>query len=169
MQNAGYSMGSSLWFLVVSNMGAVVGAVSGSWLSDKFDGKKILVTYFFLAFVSINLLALNVNFVLLSIFVAISGATTMGTQIAANAYVSQYYPLSMRSSGIGWALGIGRLGAVIGPTMGGFLLAMNLSLGMNFFVFAVPGLIASAAMALVQKKYGFTWNQRRVANLEKVA
>jgi AAHS family benzoate transporter-like MFS transporter len=169
MQNAGYSMGSSLWFLVVSNMGAVVGAVSGSWLSDKFDGKKILVTYFFLAFVSINLLALNVNFVLLSIFVAISGATTMGTQIAANAYVSQYYPLSMRSSGIGWALGIGRFGAVIGPTMGGFLLAMNLSLSMNFFVFAVPGLIASAAMALVQRKYGFTWNQRQAAKEAKVA
>lgn len=169
MQNAGYSMGSSLWFLVVSNMGAVVGAISGSWLSDRFDGKKILVTYFFMAFVSINLMALDVNFVLLSLIVALSGATTMGTQIAANAYVSQYYPLSMRSTGVGWALGIGRFGAVIGPTMGGFLLAAHLSLQMNFFVFAVPGLIASAALALVDKKHGYTWKQRQAAMVEAKA
>jgi MFS transporter, AAHS family, benzoate transport protein len=122
-----------------------------------------LVTYFFLAFVSINLLSLNVSFWLLSLFVALSGATTMGTQIAANAYVSQYYPLSMRSTGIGWALGIGRFGAVIGPAMGGFLLAMNLSLHMNFLVFAVPGLVASAALAMVDKKHGYTWKLRRAA------
>jgi MFS transporter, AAHS family, benzoate transport protein len=158
MQNAGYSVGSSLWFLVISNVGAVFGAVSGGWLSDKIDGKRILVAYFILAFVSINFLALKVDFWLLSLFVALSGATTMGTQIAANAYVSQYYPLSMRSSGIGWALGIGRMGAIVGPTMGGILLAMKLSLPMNFFVFAVPGLIAAAAMALVQRRHGYTWN-----------
>ena len=166
MQNAGYSVGSSLWFLVVSNLGAVVGAISGAWMSDKFDGKKILVTYFIIAFMSINLLALNVNFWLLSLFVALSGATTMGTQIAANAYVSQYYPLSMRSSGIGWALGIGRSGAVIGPALGGFLLAMNLPLQMNFFVFSIPGLVAAGAMALVRTRYGYTWKLRQAASAE---
>jgi MFS transporter, AAHS family, benzoate transport protein len=165
MQNAGYSVGSSLWFLVISNVGAVFGAISGGWLSDKIDGKKILVAYFLMAFVSINLMGLNVDFAILSLFVALSGATTMGTQIAANAYVSQYYPLSMRSSGIGWALGIGRTGAVIGPTMGGILLGMNLTLHMNFLVFAIPGLVAAGAMALVQRKYGYTWNLRRDAKL----
>lgn len=166
MQNAGYSVGSSLWFLVVSNMGAVVGAISGGWLSDKFDGKKVLITYFLLAFVSINFLGLKVDFILLSLFVALSGATTMGTQIAANAYVSQYYPMSMRSSGIGWALGIGRVGAVVGPTMGGVLLAMQLPLQLNFLVFAIPALVASAAMALVQRRYGYTWNLRKAAQQE---
>ncbi len=158
MQNAGYSIGSSLWFLVVSNIGAVVGAILGGWLSDKFEGKRILVAYFVLAFVSINLLGLKVDFLLLSLFVALSGATTVGTQIAANAYVSQYYPLSMRSTGIGWALGIGRSGAIVGPTFGGMLLAMNLPLHMNFLAFAIPGLIASVAMALVQTQYGDTWD-----------
>ena len=161
MQNAGYSVGSSLWFLVISNVGAVFGAVSGGWLSDKIDGKKIIASYFLVAFVSINLLALDVNFWLLSLFVALSGATTMGTQIAANAYVSQYYPLSMRSSGIGWALGIGRTGAIIGPAMGGVLLSMQLSLPMNFFIFAVPGIVAALSMALVQKRYGYTFNLRK--------
>ncbi len=169
MQNAGYSVGSSLWFLLVSNIGAVVGAVLGGWLSDKFEGKKVLVAYFFLAFVSINLLALNVDFFLLSLFVAFSGAATVGTQIVANAYVSQYYPLSMRSTGIGWALGIGRSGAIVGPTFGGMLLAMSLSLQMNFLAFAIPGLIAAAAMALVQTKRGYTWNVSNGAKQEQVA
>ncbi len=157
MQNAGYSVGSSLWFLLVSNIGAIVGAVLGGWLSDRFEGKKVLVAYFFLAFVSINLLGLNVDFSLLSLFVALSGATTVGTQIVANAYIAQYYPLSMRSTGIGWALGIGRSGAIIGPTFGGMLLALNASLQMNFLAFAIPALIAAVAIALVQTKQGHAW------------
>ncbi|MGO9117027.1 MAG: MFS transporter [Desulfomonilaceae bacterium] len=169
MQNAGYSVGSSLWFLLVSNIGAIVGAVLGGWLSDRFEGKKVLVAYFFVAFVSINLLALKVDFYLLSLFVALSGAATVGTQIVANAYVSQYYPLSMRSTGIGWALGIGRSGAIVGPTFGGMLLAMSLSLQMNFLAFAIPGLIAAAAMGLVQTKRGYTWNVSNGAKQEQVA
>jgi len=169
MQNAGYSVGSSLWFLLVSNIGAVIGAVLGGWLSERFEAKKVLVAYFFLAFVSINLLALKVDFYLLSLFVAFSGAATVGTQIVANAYVSQYYPLSMRSTGIGWALGIGRSGAIVGPTFGGMLLAMSLSLQMNFLAFAIPGLIAAAAMALVQTKHGHTWNENQSAKQAQVA
>ncbi len=59
----------------------------------------------------------------------------------------------MRSTGIGWALGIGRLGAIVGPMMGGILLSLDLPLMQNFIAFAVPGLIAALAIWFVQEKY----------------
>jgi MFS transporter, AAHS family, benzoate transport protein len=106
-----------------------------------------------LAAVSLTLLGFKSSTFVLFVLVAIAGAATIGTQIIANAYVSQYYPVHMRSSGIGWALGIGRAGAIVGPMMGGVLLQMNLPLQQNFLAFAVPGIIAAVAIWLVQEKY----------------
>ena len=57
------------------------------------------------------------------------------------------YPTEVRSTGIGWAIGLGRSGAVVGPAMAGFLIAAGVSMSANYYVFAVPmavgGLMAS--------------------------
>jgi AAHS family benzoate transporter-like MFS transporter len=156
MQKAGYSIGSSLWFLVFSNLGAIIGAIFCGWLLDRLGGKKVLIVFYLMAFIFVCLLGLKVNFIILSFLVMLTGITTMGTQVAANAYVSQYYPVSMRSSGIGWALGIGKFGAVLGSTVGGVLMSMNLSLQINFFLFAVPAIFAAIAMALVQERNSYS-------------
>jgi AAHS family benzoate transporter-like MFS transporter len=52
----------------------------------------------------------------------------------------------MRSTGLGWASGVGRTGAIVGPLLGGSLLAAALPLKLNFLAFAVPGLVAALAM-----------------------
>jgi AAHS family benzoate transporter-like MFS transporter len=57
----------------------------------------------------------------------------------------------IRSTGIGWASGVGRTGAIVGPMLGGTLLAMSLPLEQNFLAFAIPGLIAAAAVATVSR------------------
>ena len=77
----------------------------------------------------------------------------MELKLLCNAYISQYYPTEIRSSGLGWALGIGRLGAIAGPIIGGVLLTMNLPFYQNFLVFAIPGIIGAIALFFVQKKY----------------
>ena len=64
----------------------------------------------------------------------------------AGANTAQFYPLAMRSTGLGWASGVGRTGAIVGPLLGGSLLAAALPLQMNFLVFAIPGLVAALAM-----------------------
>jgi len=89
---------------------------------------------------------------LLYLLVAVAGAATIGTQNIANAYVSQYYPISMRSTGLGWALGIGRIGAIVGPTFGGILLSSNTSVQFNFIAFAIPGAIAAFVIFLTNNK-----------------
>ena len=146
MANAGYSLGSSLSFLLMLNFGGVVGAIAGGWLGDRFSLPKVVLAFFALGTASIGLLGFNSPMFVLYLLIAIAGATTIGTQILLYAHTAQFYPLAIRSTGLGWASGIGRTGAIVGPLLGGGLLAAALPLKMNFLVFAVPGLIAAVAM-----------------------
>lgn len=149
MNNAGYGLGSSLSFLLVLNLGAIVGAVGGGRLADRMNLKRVLVSFFIIAAGSISLLGFKSPTEILYLLVAVAGATTIGTQILLYAYVAQFYPMAIRSTGIGWASGVGRSGAILGPMLGGTLLAMKLPLPQNFLAFAIPGLIAAVAMSLV--------------------
>lgn len=148
MNKAGYELGSSLMFLMVLNIGAIFGAVGGGWLADKYHPRKVLTVFFVCAALSISLLGVKSPFLVLNLLVAIAGATTIGSQILLYAYVAQYYPLKIRSTGIGWASGVGRVGAILGPMLGGTLLSLNLPLEYNFYAFAIPGAIACAAISL---------------------
>ncbi|WP_025918360.1 aromatic acid/H+ symport family MFS transporter [Herminiimonas sp. CN] len=148
MNKAGYPLGSSLMFLMVLNIGAIFGAVGGGWLADRFHPRRVLTIFFIFAACSISLLGFKTNTLVLNLLVAIAGATTIGTQILLYAYVAQYYPLRIRSTGIGWASGVGRSGAILGPILGGTLLSMNLPLEFNFYAFAVPGAIACIAISM---------------------
>lgn len=151
MNKAGYPMGSSLMFLMVLNIGAIFGAVGGGWLADKFPPRRVLSIFFIIAACSISLLGIKSSTLTLNLLVAIAGATTIGSQILLYAFVAQYYPLRIRSTGIGWASGVGRSGAILGPILGGTLLSMNLPLEFNFYMFAIPGAIACIAISLAGK------------------
>ncbi|WP_422417498.1 aromatic acid/H+ symport family MFS transporter [Pseudomonas sp. GZD-222] len=146
MSNAGYGLGSSLAFLLVLNFGAIFGAVGGGWIGDRFKLDRVLVVFFALAALSISLLGFKSPTPVLYLLIAIAGATTIGTQILAYACVAQFYPMGIRSTGLGWASGIGRSGAIVGPILGGLLLGIQLPLALNFMAFAVPGAVAAVAM-----------------------
>ncbi|WP_304639668.1 MFS transporter [Pseudomonas sp.] len=149
MSSAGYALSSSLMFLMVLNIGAIVGAVGGGWLADRLSLRSVLVAFFVLASVSLVTLGYDNPMWFLYTLVGIAGATTIGSQILLYAYVAQYYPTSIRSTGLGWASGIGRNGAIVGPLVGGALLAMAMPHHINFLALAVPGVIATVAIALV--------------------
>ncbi|GGB38379.1 MFS transporter [Oceanisphaera marina] len=152
MSAAGYNLGSSLMFLMVLNIGAIVGAVGGGWLADRFSLRSVLVSFFLLASASLVSLGYPHPMWLLYSLMAVAGATTIGSQILLYAYVAQYYPANIRSTALGWASGIGRNGAILGPMLGGTLLAMALPHQMNFLALAVPGAIATVAIALVGRR-----------------
>ena len=108
MAGAGYTLGSALTFVLVLNFGGMVGAIGGGWLADRFHIKYVLVGMYLLAAVSISLLGFPVPTEVLFVLVGLAGASTIGTQIVTYAYVGQYYPMAVRSTGIGWASGVGR-------------------------------------------------------------
>ena len=149
MSLAGYPLSSSLLFLMILNVGAIVGAIGGGWLSDRFSLKSVLVTFFLFGSIALVLLGYKNPMWVLYTLVAIAGATTIGSQIILYAYVAQYYPAHVRSTGLGWASGIGRNGAILGPIIGGALLAMELPHQVNFLSLAIPGAIATLAVSLI--------------------
>ncbi|WP_287967321.1 MFS transporter [Acinetobacter sp.] len=149
MIQAGYSLGASMIFLFALNIGGMIGAIGGGYLADRFHIKKVLTIMFLCGAASLILLGYNSpQFVLYSL-IAVAGAATIGSQILLYTFVAQYYPSTVRSTGMGWASGIGRIGAIVGPVLTGALLTMNLPHQMNFFAIAIPGLIAALAIFLV--------------------
>ncbi|MGK0261356.1 MAG: AAHS family 4-hydroxybenzoate transporter-like MFS transporter [Candidatus Azotimanducaceae bacterium] len=57
------------------------------------------------------------------------------------AVAAKIYPAQVRGTGVGWAIGLGRFGAVVGPGIAGYMIAAGLSIEANFLVFAIPLLI----------------------------
>ena len=154
MIQAGYGFNSSLTFLIALQSGAVIGILALSNLCEKYGSKKILVPAYIAGAIALTLLGFGGNTVVIFILVAIAGAATTGTQVLIQAYATAFYPADMRSTGIGVASGVGRLGGMMGPIIGGFLLTLTLPNYMNFMVFAVAGIVAAVALMIIKDKYG---------------
>ena len=151
MEQAGYELKAGLSFLFAMNIGAMIGAIGGGWLADKFNIKAVLVAFLLLGSAAFVCLGYKAPVPVLYVLVTIAGATTIGTQIVLYSYVAIFYPLKIRSTGIGWASGVGRIGAIVGPILGGWLVAMQLPHSTNFMVFAIPAIIATVAVLFIAK------------------
>ncbi|RKG39405.1 MULTISPECIES: aromatic acid/H+ symport family MFS transporter [Acinetobacter] len=149
MMAAGYSMDNSLMFMMVMNVGAVVGIVGGGILADRFHLKPVLMFLGLMGAIVMSLMGFQSNQFLLYILVFLAGAASIGSQMLLYSYVAQYYPLAVRSTGIGWSSAIGRMGAIIGPILIGGLLGMNLPAHFNFIAVGLPVLITAIAVALI--------------------
>ena len=148
LQEAGYAEKASLLSLFSLNFGGMAGAILGGRMGDRFGLPKVVIAFFVLAALSIGLIGSNPSSALLFALVFVAGATTIGTQILLYASVAQLYPLAVRATGLGWASGIGRIGAIVGPTFGGLLLAQQYPLQQNFLIFAIPAAISAMAMVV---------------------
>lgn len=150
MAGAGYTLGSALTFVLTLNFGGMVGAIGGGWLADRFNIKWVLFSMYLLAAVSITLLGVPMPTDALFVVVGLAGASTIGTQIVTYAYAGQFYPMAIRSTGIGLASGVGRSGAILAPIVIGMLVAMALPLQLNFVAIAIPAALAALAVAMIQ-------------------
>jgi AAHS family 4-hydroxybenzoate transporter-like MFS transporter len=132
-----------------------IGGLFGGLLLAAFGHRlsfASLATVYFMAAIFITLIgSAGASITMLVVTVFVSGMGVIGGQIAANALASGYYPTGIRSTGVGWALGIGRIGSIAGPILGGFLLSYGGSTRQVFWAAAAPALIAAAAAAAVKK------------------
>lgn len=149
MREAGYPLGSALSFLLILNLGGAFGALFTAAATDKFGAKPVCVVSFLLALMSIGLLSFQMPLLALYPLLILAGVGTHGTQLLVNAYVSRYYPASSRATALGWSLGIGRLGAVCGPLLGGLVLGLELEIRWSFYAFALPGLFGAVFIMML--------------------
>jgi MFS transporter, AAHS family, 4-hydroxybenzoate transporter len=132
-------------------VGGIAGAITLGFTIDRFGYYVVLASVFMLAAVFITLLgAIAPVFLLIALVVFGAGFCIIGGQIGLNALAAATYPSIIRSTGIGSALGVGRLGSVAGPWIGGVLLARHLDLSALFLIAAVPALGAATAILVMR-------------------
>jgi MFS transporter, AAHS family, 4-hydroxybenzoate transporter len=126
-------------------VGGVVGTVALGSVIDRFSFRALALVYFIAVFAvfAIGQVGHSAAWVAMAIFAA--GFCIVGGQIAANALAAGFYPTAVRATGVGWALGIGRAGSIIGPLVGGVLLAMKWSAASVFTAAAAAALCAALA------------------------
>ena len=152
MAMAGYSLGSALNFVIVFNVGAIVGAVGGGWLGDKFNIKHVLVAFYALGAIALAAMGHTKSTELLFVVTSVVGASTLGTQLLAYAYAGEFYPTAIRSTGVGFASGVGRIGAILAPIVIGWLVSMKLPLEQNFMAIGIAGLLGTIAVTLINHR-----------------
>ncbi|MFZ9585081.1 MAG: MFS transporter [Pseudohongiellaceae bacterium] len=90
---------------------------------------------------------------LLALATFCAGFCVSGAQKSVNALAVLYYPVDMRSTGVGWALGIGRFGSILGPVVGGWLLSWGWSYASLMQLAALPMLVAAGAITLLGVRF----------------
>ncbi|WP_367318849.1 MFS transporter [Streptomyces sp. HUAS ZL42] len=151
MHRAGYSSGSALGFLLVFNLGAVVGTLAISPAADRLGSKPIITTTLLVSSVSVILLSLRLPTTVLYAAVALGGVGAMGTQTFVLAHVSEHYPVRMGATAMGWTLGFGRPGSMLAPPLLGLIIGAGPAFQWNFYALAVPGVIGAVLIGLVPR------------------
>lgn len=149
MERSGYDLGSALTFALSLNLGAVAGSIITAWAGDRFGPTVAGAGAAALAGFALLTLLLMPPVWLVYVALVFAGVGTHGTQCLVIAAVANHYPEHLRATALGWALGIGRIGAVAAPQLAGLLLAMGLGTGSNFIAFAAGALLASILLIAV--------------------
>jgi AAHS family 4-hydroxybenzoate transporter-like MFS transporter len=132
-------------------IGGVVGTFTLGQFIDRFSFRALALTYLFAsaAVTAIGFSGHSIGLATVAIFCA--GFCIVGGQTASNALAATYYPTMVRSTGVGWALGIGRVGSIVGPLIGGVMLSHQMGAASLFTAAAVPALCASLAAFLLSR------------------
>jgi MFS transporter, AAHS family, 4-hydroxybenzoate transporter len=151
---AGVSVSEAVLITAMFQVGGTVGAIALGRLIDWLSAHGVLGASFFGAALLIAAMGIAGNsFAVLAMLSFGAGFCVVGSQIGANALASTFYPAAAHATGIGWALGIGRLGAIAGPLLGGLIVARNWSTATVFVLGAIPSICAAIAILAM----GLVW------------
>ena len=157
MASAGYGLNAGIALLLVLNVGAVVGLLIAGVLADRHGTKRIVLLWFGLSAVFLAALSIQIqNEIMLYAAVFITGVFVFSSQVLVYAWVSQLFPVRLRGTALGFAAGVGRLGAILGPAVTGALVAAGIAYPWSFYVFAAAAVLAVLALAFVPQTIAAT-------------
>jgi AAHS family 4-hydroxybenzoate transporter-like MFS transporter len=165
LNDLGASVSEAVMIGSLLQVGGVVGTFALGSVIDRFSFRALALVYFGAVFAVGAIGQLSHSAALVSIAIFAAGFCVVGGQIAANALAAAFYPTSVRSSGVGWALGIGRIGSIIGPLVGGMLLAAKWSTSAVFMTAAAAALCAALA-ALSLSRLAGTGGARQASSID---
>ncbi len=153
ISNAGIAVEIAVIITTLLQIGGVAGAVSLGWLIDRHSPFLVLAAAYLVAGLLIAAIGTSgASLALLIPTVFGAGFCIVGAQIGANALSASFYPTAIRSTGVGWALGIGRIGSIIGPVVGGIILSLHWQTMSLFLIGALPAFCAAAAALVMARQ-----------------
>lgn len=147
MRGEGYNLGSALTFVVLFNLGGIVGMLVAGRASDRFGAPRISAIWFALTAAGVFLLSVHMPLALTFTVVFLTGVFLNSAQTMIYATVSIRSRPENRATAVGWTSGMGRFGAVFGPWLGGRLLAANKG-DWGFTAFALAGLSSTVFIGI---------------------
>ncbi|MGC7403045.1 MFS transporter [Pandoraea pneumonica] len=148
-ERSGLTLKQASMFAGLLQGGGVLGAIVLGMLIDRFHPYKVVAAAYLLGAVAVASLAVADGAVWLALGIFVTGFCVSGSQVCANVLASAYYPTSNRATGVAWALGVGRVGAVVGSFGGAFLLGAGWSNAGLFMILAIPAMLAAMGILLV--------------------
>jgi MFS transporter, AAHS family, 4-hydroxybenzoate transporter len=143
----GYTLQTANLIATVMQLGGLIGTFGLAWAIARQGFLPTLALTFALATVSIAFIGQpGLTLIALGVIVFIAGWCIVGGQPAINALSASFYPTYLRSTGVGAGLGVGRTGAIIGPYVGGILLAQQWTPQQLFWAAAVPAFVSTAVI-----------------------
>lgn len=144
---AGYAIGTSVLVGTMEQLAGMIGGLTLGFLVQRWGFVGVLTTCFTVACINIALIGQpGLSLAMLFVVVFFAGYGVAGGQTAINALSATYYPTDLRATGIGAGLGVGRIGAIVGPVVGGVLMSQHLPSQKLFLVAAVPALVSAIVM-----------------------
>ena len=146
----GISPAQAVFAASLRDLGAIFAVLYLGLAIDRIGPERALALHYAAGAVFIAVIALfALPYSVLCVIIFLAGMTIIGSQTGVNGACGKLYPARMRTCGIGWALGIGRLGGIVAPILGGYLLAVGLPPTRIFLVAGLFALIAAAATSLL--------------------
>jgi AAHS family 4-hydroxybenzoate transporter-like MFS transporter len=154
LRQAGVPLDKAIVSTALLNLGGIAGALVFARLIDRLGPYRVLLAAYAAAGVATFAIGrmTQAEFPALMAMVFVAGFCVIGAQISINALASGLYDTEIRSTGVGWALGVGRAGSIVGPVVGGLLVGTGVALESLFAVAALPAWMAAVAVALLARR-----------------
>ena len=150
---AGYSPSTAVLIGTTLQVGGTLSPFLLTWFILRKGFVPVLTVAFAIAALSVAMIGYpGLSLAMLVAVVFVAGATIVGVQPSLNALAGSFYPTYLRSTGVGWALGIGRAGSIVGPVMAGQFLARQWTTTDIFLALSVPAVISMAAMLALRSE-----------------
>lgn len=153
--NAGLPTSQGIVVGAVLNVGGLVGMLVLGYLSERLGLYRLIMVFFLLAAASMVAFALiEASPTVLLVLAFVLGFFTVGGMIGLYSASAGIYPTSLRSTGLGWGIGIGRIGAILGPNVAGVLIGIGWEQSDYFLLLAVPLLVAMVSTYALKNSQG---------------
>jgi MFS transporter, AAHS family, 4-hydroxybenzoate transporter len=153
--DSGMSQEQGIQGTVILTLGATIGAVVLAWLSRRWKLNMVVATAFItgavlMAFFGLQVSELgSISTISLWMMLFAIGVLVLGAFNNLYAIALAVYPAQVRSTGLGWCIGLGRVGAVISPAVAGILIGWGISMSQIVLYFAIPAAIAAICARLI--------------------